>query len=159
MRMHRSDLFLDPVRLRIILAFAGGRELTPQQVADVLPGVPQATLYQNIERLYRGGVLALATEKEVGNPGQPTYVLAAGSENLAKSQGEGHLDYSTAFVAGFIAQFDQYLERSEIDLSQDGVCYRRVVVNLTDEVLMEMARALDTALGRLLADKPKGRSG
>lgn len=38
--MNRADLILHPVRLRIILAFAGdpgSRRLTPQQVAPALP--------------------------------------------------------------------------------------------------------------------------
>ena len=49
------------------------------------------------------------------------------------------------------AQFQQYLERSDIDLLKDGVGYRQVVLNLTDEELMEMAAALNATLGRFLA--------
>jgi hypothetical protein len=45
----------------------------------------------------------------------------------------------------------RYLERSEVDLLKDGVGYRQVVLNLTDEELMEMARALNAAIGRFLA--------
>src|SRR5579864_5927159 len=63
--MTRADLILHPVRLRIILAFARGRRLTPQQVAALLADVPQATLYRQIERLFQGGVLAIAAEKRV----------------------------------------------------------------------------------------------
>ena len=89
-----------------------------------------------------------------------TYVLAEGGaslspEDLAKSSRDDHLGYFTAFAAGLIAQFEQYLERSEIDLLQDGVGYRQVVMNLTDEELMEMAGALNAAVGRFLAYEPK----
>ena len=154
--MKRADLVLHPVRLRIILAFARGRRLTPQQVAGVLPDVPQATLYRQIERLYRGGALAVAAERRVRGAVERTYVLAEGGaslspEDLAKSSRDDHLGYFTAFAAGLIAQFEQYLERSEIDLLKDGVGYRQVVMNLTDEEIMEMAGALNAAVGSLLS--------
>ena len=158
--MKRADLILHPVRLRIILAFAGGRRLTPQQVAGVLTDVPQATLYRQIERLYRGGALAIAAERRVRGAVERTYVLAEGGaslspEDLAKSSRDDHLGYFTAFAAGLIAQFEQYLERSEIDLVKDGVGYRQVILNLTDEEIMEMAVALNAAVGRFLAYEPK----
>jgi len=154
--MNRADLVLHPVRLRIILAFARGRRLTPQQVAAVLPDVPQATLYRQIDRLYRGGALAIGAERKVRGAVERTYVLAEGGasvspEDLAMSSRDSHLGYFTAFAAGLIAQFKQYLERSDIDLLKDGVGYRQVVLNLSDEELMEMARAFNAALGRFLA--------
>jgi DNA-binding transcriptional ArsR family regulator len=158
--MKRADLILHPVRLRIILAFARGRSLTPQQVAAALPDVPQATLYRQIERLYRGGALAVAAERRVRGAVERTYVLAEGGislspEDLAKSSRDDHLGYFTAFAAGLIAQFEQYLERSEMDLLKDGVGYRQVVLNLTDEEIMEMAGALNAAVGPFLAYESK----
>ncbi len=158
--MKRADLILHPVRLRIILAFVGGRRLTPQQVAGVLPDVPQATLYRQIERLFRGGALAVGAERRVRGAVERTYVLAEGgssvsSEDLARSSKDDHLGYFTAFAAGLIAQFEQYLERSEIDLSKDGVGYRQAVLNLSDEELSEMAAALNSAVGRFIAYEPR----
>src|ERR1700681_1636175 len=140
--MKRADLVLHPVRLRIILAFARGRRLTPQEVAAVLPDVSQATLYRQIERLFRGGALAIASERRVRGAVERTYVLAEGGssvslEDLANSSRDDHLGYFTAFAAGLIAQFERYLEREEIDLLKDGVGYREVVLNLTDEKLKE----------------------
>ena len=160
--MKRADLVLHPVRLRIILAFARGRRLTPLQVAAVLPDVPQATLYRQIERLYRGGALAVASERRIRGAVERTYVLAEGGaslspEELAKASRDDHLGYFTAFAAGLIAQFEQYLERPEIDLLEDGVGYRQVVLNLTDQEVSEMAGALNAAVGRFLTYDPKPR--
>ena len=158
--MKRADLILHPVRLRIIVAFARGRRLTPQQVAAVLPDVPQATLYRQIERLYRGGALAVAAERPVRGAVERTYVLAEGGaslspDDLARSSREDHLGYFTAFAAGLVAQFEEYLERSEADLLKDGVGYRQVVLNLTDQEVSEMAVALNAAVGPFLAYDPK----
>ena len=62
---------------------------------------------------------------------------------------------SLRLLPGLIAQFKQYLERSDIDLLKDGVGYRQVVLNLSDEELMEMAGAFNAALGRFLAYESK----
>jgi DNA-binding transcriptional ArsR family regulator len=158
--MKRADLVIHPVRLRIILAFARGRRLTAREVAEILADVPQATLYRHIERLYRGGALAIAAERRIRGAVERTYVLAEGGvsispEDLAKSSRDDHLGYFTAFAAGLIAQFEQYLERPQIDLLKDGVGYRQVVLNLTDEEISEMAAALNAAVGRFLTYEPK----
>ena len=158
--MARADLILHPVRLRIILAFAAGRRLTAQQVAAELGDVPQATLYRQIDRLYQGGVLAVAAERRVRGAVERTYVLAEGGaslspEDLAKASHDDHLGFFTAFAAGLIAQFEQYLQRSDVDLLKDGVGYRQVVLNLSDQEMTEMAGAVNTALGGFATYKAK----
>ncbi|NNJ11357.1 helix-turn-helix domain-containing protein [Chloroflexales bacterium ZM16-3] len=45
-----ADLLLHPIRLRIIVALTV-QQLTVQQLAGVLPDVPQATLYRQIHKL------------------------------------------------------------------------------------------------------------
>ncbi|SRR5260370_333174 len=154
--MKRADLILHPVRLRIILAFARGRRLTPQQVATVLVDVPQATLYRQIERLFQGGVLAIAAEKRVRGAVERTYVLAEGGaslspEDLAQASRDDQLGYFTAFAAGLIAQFEQYLQRAKIDFLKDGVGYRQLVLHLSDKEVIEMAAAMYGAIGPFLA--------
>jgi DNA-binding transcriptional ArsR family regulator len=159
----RADLILHPVRLRIILAFAsdvGTRRLTAQQVAAALPDVPQASLYRHIERLYRGGVLAIAGERSVRGAIERTYVLAAGgaivpAEELANATREEQLGYFTTFAVGLVAQFERYLQRPEIDLLADGVGYRQFVLNLSDEEFREMASALNAALARFIQLRPR----
>ena len=104
--------------------------------------------------------MAIAAERRVRGAVERTYVLAEGgsslsAEDLARSSKDDHLGYFTAFAAGLIAQFEQYLERSEIDLSKDGVGYREAVMNLSDEELAEMAAALNAAVGRFMTYEPR----
>jgi hypothetical protein len=160
--MKRADLILHPVRLRIVLAFAsdlGTRRLTPQQVAAALPDLPQASLYRHIERLYRGGVLAIAGERRVRGAVERTYVLSAGGatlspDELTAASREEQLGWFTSFVAGLIAQYERYLQRPEIDPVADGVGYRQVVLNLSDEEFREMAVAVNAALLRFVGHRP-----
>src|SRR5215472_2150524 len=156
--MKRADLILHPVRLRIIQAFAsdlGTRRLTPQQVSAALPDLPQASLYRHIERLHRGGVLAVASERRVRGAVERTYVLAAGGaslspEDFANATREELLGYFTAFAASLIAQYERYLQRPEVDQVADGVGYRQVVLNLSDEELQRMSVAVNGAIAPFL---------
>jgi hypothetical protein len=160
--MKRADLVLHPARLRIILAFSsdvGSRQLTAQQVAAALPDLPQASLYRHIDRLHRGGVLAVASERRVRSTIERTYVLAAGGssvspEELANATRDEQLGYFTTFAAGLIGQFERYLQRPEIDMLADGAGYRTVVLNLSDEEFHEMASALNAALSRFIQLRP-----
>ena len=54
------ELVLHPVRLRIITALHG-RKMTPGELAEDLPDVPQATLYRSARQSRTSGII---TEKE-----------------------------------------------------------------------------------------------
>lgn len=60
--MAQLDLALHPVRLRILMAVAG-RQLTVQQMAALLDGIPQATLYRHVNALADCGILRVISEK------------------------------------------------------------------------------------------------
>ena len=64
--MHESkaELVLHPVRLRIIQSLIGGRERTPQQIAEELPDVAQATLYRHLGRLAKAGLVKVVAERQ-----------------------------------------------------------------------------------------------
>ena len=153
--MKRADLLLHPVRLRLLLTFANDRRLTPKQAAAALRDVPQATVYRQIERLRRGGALEVVAERRVRGAVERTFAIAAGGGvlspgELARMSRDEQLGYFQAFVAGLVDQFDKYLERSDIDLVRDGVGYRAVVLNLTDDEFAEMAKAVNLAIAPYL---------
>ncbi|HEX4214770.1 MAG TPA: hypothetical protein VIA06_15740 [Candidatus Dormibacteraeota bacterium] len=78
-----------------------------------------------MERLYKGGILAVAGERRVRGAVERTYVLAAGGtslmpEDMATASPEDHLGYSTTFAVGLIAQFERYLRGPRIDPPATG---------------------------------------
>lgn len=159
LRMKRGDLLLHPVRLRLLLAFANDRRLTPKQAAAALRDVPQATVYRQIERLHRGGALEVVAERRIRGAVERTFAITAGGgllspEELAKMPRDEQLGYFQAFLAGLIEQFDEYLERPDIDLVRDGVGYRAVMLNLTDDEFTQMAKAINSAIGPYLKREP-----
>jgi hypothetical protein len=126
-----------------------------QQLARMLEDVPQTTLYRHVQRLFRGGVLAIAASRQVRGTTERTYVLAAGGarlgpEDLAGASREDHLRYFNAFVAGLLARYAAYLERPEVDLTADGVGYRTLLMELDDDELREMTMDVNRALAPYL---------
>jgi DNA-binding transcriptional ArsR family regulator len=72
------DLFLHPVRLRIIQAMVGGKHLTTTHLSQLLADIPNATLYRQIALLTEAGVLDVVEEQRVRGAVERSYRLHDG---------------------------------------------------------------------------------
>jgi DNA-binding transcriptional ArsR family regulator len=154
------DLILHPVRMRIITALSAA-PLTTGELAEHQPDVPPATLYRHLNTLRRGGILAAAEERGVRGAIERRYSLHPGAANvspadLARATPEDHRRWFAGFIASLLGEFARYTERGTPDLVRDGVGYREVVLNLSDEEFMTMALALNAAVIPHLANPPGG---
>jgi len=160
----RPDLILHPVRMRIILALAGGGPATAGEIAERVPDVPPATLYRHVNALRAGGVLAVAGERKVRGAIERRYSLhpgaaSLGPADLAAASREDHLRWFASFLAGLLGAFGRYVDRGTPDLARDGVGYREMVLQLSDEELARMAAALNEALLPFATQSPaEGRT-
>lgn len=160
--MNQADLILHPVRLRIIQAFAGDRRLSARQLREILPDIPQATLYRQFHKLAQAGILSVVEEIPVRGTVEKFYSLQASNtelspEDLAGLSREDHQRYFTAFIATLLTDFEQYLQREQIDLLQDGVGYRQVALHLDKEELVQLSQALNQALTPFLNNQLVGQ--
>src|SRR6185295_3581858 len=116
----RADILLHPARLRILMAVSG-RQMTPQQIAAVLPDIPQATLYRHINRLCAAGILTVVQETRVRGAVEKVYTVSEEAatltgEEFAQASREDHLRYFTAFTASLLSQFRIYLRQEKLDV-------------------------------------------
>ena len=155
------DLVLHPVRMRILVTLAGGKGLTPQQIADQMQDIPQASLYRHIKRMLKLKVLKVVEERPVRGTVEKVYALneAGGSlvspEALAEMSKQDHQRYFTSFVATLLDDFSRYLEHSpKVDLAADGVGYSKVSLYLDDTELVELSKALNADIGVYLGNEP-----
>jgi Helix-turn-helix domain len=161
--MTSAELLLHPVRLRIVQAFLGDRELTTGRLRELLPDVATATLYRQVTTLSDAGVLEVTEERRVRGAAERTYRLRAqaasvGPEQAAELTPEQHRQAFTTFVAGLLGDFDRYLARGDIDLGRDLVGYRQTAVQLTDTELLELLDEIGAVLDRYRALPPEGRT-
>jgi DNA-binding transcriptional ArsR family regulator len=147
----RLALLLHPVRLRLVHALRADGKLTTRELCARLPELPKATIYRQVERLARGGVFEVESERRVRGAVERRYRLvpeaAAVSADDARTMTiEDHRRVFPAAMAALMADFDTYLDRPDAAPFADQVSYRQYVLWLTP---MERARFI-AELGRLL---------
>ena len=151
----RADLMLHPVRMRLLVALAR-RRLTARQLSELLPDIPQATLYHHLGLLTHAEFLRVVSERQVRGAVEKLYAFAEDHTlltraDLANASPEDHLRYFTIFVTTLIGDFARYLQQNQpIDLFADGAGYRETPFYLSDEEFTQAAAAVSQALpGRL----------
>ena len=158
----RVNLIVHPVRLRLLAALAR-RQLTARQLSELLPDVPQATLYHHLGILTRAGLLRIVSERQVRGTVEKRYALAEdhvllSPADMAKASREDHLRYFTMFVALLLGDFARYLEQgapdAPIDLYADGAGYVETPFYLSDEELAQASAAVNQALLPFLSNEP-----
>ena len=160
--MTTANLLLHPVRLRIVQAFLGDRELTTTALGELLPEVATATLYRQVATLAAAGLLEVVDARPVRGTSERTYRLrtaaaSVGPEEAARLSPDQHRQAFMTFVAGLLADFDRYLDRGDIDLGRDLVAYRQAALHLTDEELVDLIGELGEVVTRRLSLPTEGR--
>jgi DNA-binding transcriptional ArsR family regulator len=155
----KADLILHPIRLRILQEFIGDRHFSPRQLCEILSDVPQATLYRHFKKLTQAGILIVVAERSVRGTVEKFYSLQEqeaelSPQDLAVLSREDHQRYFIAFIATLLTDFEQYLQREEIDLEKDGVGYRQVALHLSQEELDRLTESLRETLKPFLKNKP-----
>ena len=153
-----AELALHPVRIRILRAAAGAR-LTTHDLVELLPDIPQATLYRHVATLVKSGLLDVIEERKRRGAVERVYALPArgatlDASALASATPEDHARYFTAFMSGLLSEFSRYLARDRIDFAADGVGYHQLVLHLTDAELGQFAASLNALIGPLLRNEP-----
>ena len=157
--MNTVDLLLHPVRLRIVQALSGGRELTTTQLCDRLPDVSKVTVYRQVAPLVEGGFLEVAGEQRVRGAVERRYRLrqdrpVIDADAAAAMTVEDHRRGFAVAMAVLIAEFDAYLDRDGADPAADGVSYRQGTLWLSPDELAEMTRAMLGVMRQLVANEP-----
>lgn len=94
----KATLLLHPIRLQIITAISTG-QMTARELSQVIPGVPQTTLYRHINALVEGGLLKVVSETQIRGTVERTYAVAAlPSLKPEDLQGMTKQDYQQAFL-------------------------------------------------------------
>jgi DNA-binding transcriptional ArsR family regulator len=155
----RADLILHPVRMRMLATLAR-RQLTARQLSELLPDIPQATLYHHLGTLTRAGLLRVVSERRVRGTFEKRYAIADDNAalspaDLANASRDDHLRYFTMFVATLLGDFARYLQQdAPIDLFADGAGYREAPFYLSDDELAQASTAVNQALLPFFENQP-----
>src|SRR4051794_33721767 len=110
-QLRPADVVLHPVRMRIVQAFLGDRQLTTGELRAEVTDVPSATLYRQVAALAQGGVLEVVDEQRVRGAVERTYRLRTGAAHVDADAArqmtvEEHRQTFLTFALGLLADFD-----------------------------------------------------
>jgi Helix-turn-helix domain len=154
-----ADLLLHPVRLRIVQAFLGERELTTGELAAELDDVPAGSLYRHVARLARARVLEVVAERRIRGAVERTYRLRVAAARMSPAEvaamsAEDHAHAFMAYVSGMLADADRYLAAGQPDPARDGADYRVGALWLTDAEYADFLCDLATMIQARVANPP-----
>lgn len=154
-----ADLLLHPVRLRVLQAFLGGRELTTAQLAVELSDLPSGGLYRHVSLLAAGGVLTVVSERRVRGAVERTYALRLershlGPADLATFTRDDHAQAFATFVAALLSEYNRYLAEPETEPVRDGVSYSMNALWLDDEEYGQFLRDVGLLIQPRMAFTP-----
>ncbi|MGR6918680.1 helix-turn-helix domain-containing protein [[Actinomadura] parvosata] len=157
--MDTLELLAHPVRLRIVHAMRGERELTTGELCARIPDTSKAMVYRHVDLLAAAGILEVASERRVRGAVERRYRLrhdraVLDADVLAAMTPDDHRRAFATSMAVLVAEFNAYLEREGADPVADLIGYRQHAVWLTREELEEMIIAFRRVILPLLANQP-----
>ncbi len=138
MASERANLILHPIRLRILGELAG-RALTTAQLGQLLPDLPQATLYRHVKTLLDNGLIAVHAETRINGATERTYSLARQDlrlepEDLRSMTHEDHRQAFGVYTATLHQTFERFVSNvPQEQLGSGKLRYNWGAVYMTDE--------------------------
>jgi DNA-binding transcriptional ArsR family regulator len=153
-----ANLLLHPVRMRVVVALAGGTPMTVQQLAAHLGDVPAATLYRHIGTLADAGVLVVVGERPVRGTSERTYALNQGQAglgpgDLASASPDQLVQAFSTFVTTLITAYAEFLNEPRAVAGE--AAWFLTPFHMTDEQFATFGAELQTVLERAMAS-PSG---
>jgi DNA-binding transcriptional ArsR family regulator len=155
------ELLAHPVRLRIVHAMRGNRELTIGQLGARLPDVSKAMVYRHVDLLAAEGVLEVAGEHRVRGAVERVFRLrqdraAIDAEAFRAMSPDDHQRGFSIALAALVAEFSAYLESGNADPVADLVGYRQHAIWLSRDELTTLISGLREAILPVLNNTPRG---
>ena len=154
------DVILHPVRMRII-QYLINQQLTAQQLKELLPDIPQASMYRNLKKLAETGVIHIVDEIPNRGTVEKVYSIhnpskaSISPEDLSKLSKDEHMSLFIKFMANLMGEYERYLEKDHIDLVADGVSFRQASIFLSEEEYAEFINELASVFLKVLKNEPK----
>lgn len=154
----KAELLLHPVRMRIIQTMISG-EKTAYQIQECLPDVPPPTVYRQLQRLEKAGLIEVVSKKQVRGAVEKTFALVQNGaeitqEELARMTPDDHNRLFFTFMVNLLGDFEQYTAGHELDMAKDGAGFRQLSLYLTMEERLQLAKELANAANKYALNEP-----
>jgi DNA-binding transcriptional ArsR family regulator len=146
----RASLITHPVRARILTALLG-RQLTTQQIAQLLPDVPLPSVYRHMRLLVDAGVLKAVDEVRVKGAPTQVYAVQPGQTSLSPADVRDatradHQQYLTTLQNKLAEKLRTSLEQTPFDPGKDPIHCLMESLHLSPDEYREFQQALQAFL-------------
>jgi len=159
MKISNFEMLLNPIRMGIIQNLIGGRRLSTQQISELLPDVPQATLYRHLKILLKAGYISVVEENRVRGTVEKIYRMNADSMNAVNKEAteltaDQYKRYFFTYMVGLTDELESYFENDGVDVVKDGLSFRQGRYYMTDEEYSVFVEDLKNAFGKVVGNIP-----
>jgi Helix-turn-helix domain len=148
MKKNKADVIFHPVRIRIVQALFGDRQLTAQQLVGATGGCSIATLYRHLNQLVEAEAIAVVEERPMRGAVEKVYAIAPNSslvftpEDWRTVSPQDQLRYFNTLIGTLLSDFSRYVGQPNFDRGNDGVITKQVSLELTDEEAREVGEVI-----------------
>ncbi len=152
MRKNKADAIFHPVRIRIVQALFGGRQLTAQQLIGATGGYSIATLYRHLKQLIEAEIITVVEERPIRGTLEKVYGITQKSavnfqpEELRQISPQDQARHFNTLIGTLLNDFSRYVSQEHFDRDQDGVLVRQTSLSLTDDEARHVREILRDAL-------------
>src|SRR5262245_17210058 len=145
--MDPLELLGHPVRLRVVHALRGGRQLTTGELGERIPDVSKATLYRHVELLAEGGIIEVAEERRVRGAVERRFRLRREKASITQEQlkqltVDDHRRGFAVAMAALLAEYNAYLDHEDANPVDDLVGYRQHGIWLSKDELLQLIEGM-----------------
>lgn len=155
----KATLLLHPLHIRIIERIEG-RQLTTQQLSEILPDIAQATLYRHLNQLVEGGILVIVEERPVRGTVEKVYAITEPisveltREDLEQFTRENLIHYFSGHMMLQNARFERYMQQEVIDIPNDGIRFCQTPLYLSNEEYYQLFAEMRELLLKFAENQP-----
>lgn len=124
------ELFLHPIRIRIIQLVASSKSMTVSSIADSMEDIPRSTIYRHVKILSDNHALIVVKEEKVRGTYEREYAF---NYEMMNSQ-ENHADEAVfSFLMKLLFDFNDYFKNENVDPVKDQIFLSKNTILLSDE--------------------------
>ena len=124
------EIFLHPIRTRIIQLVANHTSMTVSAIADAMDDIPRSTIYRHVKILSENNVLIIVKEEKIRGTYEREYAF---NYELINTQDNKADQAAFAFLLNVFFDFNEYFKTPNANPIQDQIFLSKNTLLLSDE--------------------------
>ena len=125
-----EEIFLHPIRTRVIQLVANHKSMTVSAIADAMDDIPRSTIYRHVKILSENNVLIIVKEEKIRGTYEREYAF---NYELMNTQDNKADQAVFAFLLNVFFDFNEYFKKPNANPIQDQIFLSKNTLLLSDD--------------------------